>query len=140
MKLNHITVLNCVATTILFTIVKILLQTHLLTTKCLYYTTSCDHFCRMSQPLLIGELLKYFDPAASENADLKHAYLCASCLVLSMLISIFLSTLTYNAILRCAMNVRVACSSIIFRKVLYLQANYHIKYHVRTLYGPCNFC
>lgn len=71
----------------------------------------------MSQPLFIGALLKYFDPAASKEADLKYAYLCASGLVLCMLISTLIAHLTYNAILHCGMKVRVACSSIIFRKV-----------------------
>lgn len=80
-------------------------------------TYFCNQFCRMSQPLLIGGLLKYFDPVASKRSDLRHACICASGLVFSMLISIVLTRSTYNEILLSGMKVRVACSSILYKKV-----------------------
>lgn len=71
----------------------------------------------MSQPLFIGGLLKYFDPVASRRSDTTHAYTCASGLVCSMLISIVLTHSTYNETILSGMKVRVACSSILYRKV-----------------------
>lgn len=76
------------------------------------------YFRRMSQPLLIGELLEYFKTGGSEDIDLIHACTCASGLVLSMLITTCLRPLYNLEYLQCGMMMRVASRSTIYRKVL----------------------
>lgn len=83
--------------------------------------------CRMSQPMLIGGLLTYFNHDESDSTDLRYAYIYASGLILSMLVNIILYHYSQMEITHCAMKVRVACCSIIFKKV-YL--NYYNKYKI----------
>lgn len=72
---------------------------------------------RMSQPLFIGGILAYFNPVGSDKADLGYAYMCAFGLVFSMFTSMVLQNVTLIEILHCGMKMRIACCSMIFRKV-----------------------
>ncbi|XP_060872288.1 probable multidrug resistance-associated protein lethal(2)03659 isoform X2 [Metopolophium dirhodum] len=74
----------------------------------------------MSQPLLIGELLAYFNPDDSTNADLEYACLCASGLVFILFISTILYVLMVQECLNEAMKTKIACCSLIYRKTLCL--------------------
>lgn len=76
----------------------------------------------MTQPLFIGGLLAYFDPNSSRHTDLKHAYIYAFGLTLSMFTELILYHSTQFEILHCGMKMRVACCSVIFYKVGKLNA------------------
>lgn len=83
-----------------------------------FYTYQVYVFIRrMSKPLFIGGLLTHFNPDASDKTELWYAFMCASGLVFSMFATIILVHSTVMAILHFGMKIRVACSSIIFRKV-----------------------
>ncbi|XP_060872041.1 ATP-binding cassette subfamily C member 4-like isoform X2 [Metopolophium dirhodum] len=75
---------------------------------------------RISQPILIGELLEYFNPDYSKNSDIRYAYICASSLVISLFITTNIHYLLDQEVFNEALKVRVACSSLIYRKALFL--------------------
>ncbi|XP_050059327.1 ATP-binding cassette sub-family C member 4-like isoform X1 [Aphis gossypii] len=75
---------------------------------------------KLTQPLLIGGILLYFNSDGSNKTNLENALLCAFGLIFSMFISIFLYHSAQIEILHCAMKARVACCSIIYRKSLRL--------------------
>ncbi|XP_008187158.1 probable multidrug resistance-associated protein lethal(2)03659 isoform X2 [Acyrthosiphon pisum] len=79
-----------------------------------------DIIFKVSGPLLVGGLLAYFNPDGSNTTDLKNAYMYASGIVLSLLIIMILQHSSIQENLQCAMKMRVACCSIIFRKALCL--------------------
>lgn len=71
----------------------------------------------MAQPLFIGGILMYFNQDSSKKVDLGYAYFCSFGLMLSMLTFMFLLHLAMTGIFHCGMKMRLACSSLIFRKV-----------------------
>lgn len=71
----------------------------------------------MTQPLLIGGLLAYFNPQGSTKGDLNHAFVCAFGLTLSMMTSMIIFHANFLEMFYFGMKLRVACCSIIFRKV-----------------------
>jgi len=73
--------------------------------------------CRTSQPLFIGGILSYFNPDGPNKTNLEYALICAFGFMFSMLTSIILYHSAQIEILHTAMKVRVACCSIIYRKV-----------------------
>ncbi|XP_022172982.1 multidrug resistance-associated protein 4-like isoform X2 [Myzus persicae] len=75
---------------------------------------------KISQPILIGELLEYFNPDKTKNADIIYTYICASGLIFSLFITTNLHYLTDQEVLNEALKARVACCSIIYRKALFL--------------------
>ncbi|XP_026807743.1 multidrug resistance-associated protein 4-like [Rhopalosiphum maidis] len=77
----------------------------------------------MSQPILIGELLAYFNPYHSKDTDIEYAYLCSSGIVFSIFMTIILHYYTYEEIMNETIKVRVACCSLIYRKTLCLSYN-----------------
>lgn len=95
----------------------------------------CVYLCRMSQPLLIGGLLAYFDPDESRHTDLRHAYYYAFGLVLSMFATLVLYHSTQLEIIHCGMKMRVACCSSIFYKV----HNFSTKVNKFFLIWLCEF-
>ncbi|KAF0749577.1 putative multidrug resistance-associated protein lethal(2)03659, partial [Aphis craccivora] len=74
----------------------------------------------ISQPILIGKLLEYFNPDNSENSDIRHAYICAFGLLISLLITTVANFLTQQDLMDEALKARVASSSLIYKKALYL--------------------
>lgn len=77
-------------------------------------------FClyRMSQPLLIGGLLSYFNPNLSNKThSLSRAYTYATLLVLNMVVTLVMYHAIQIEILHYGMKMRIACCSIIFKKV-----------------------
>jgi len=74
----------------------------------------------MAQPILIGELLEYFNSDNSKiSGNIRYAYICASGLVISLFITSNVQCFTDQEILNEALKVRVACSSLIYRKVIF---------------------
>lgn len=69
----------------------------------------------MTQPLLIGGLLEYFNPDTSENKS--YAYMYAFALVLNMLVTLVMYHIIQLEILHCGMKIRIACCSAIYKKV-----------------------
>lgn len=72
----------------------------------------------MTQPLLIGGLLAYFNPKGPTKGELDHAYICALGLTLNMMASMTIFHANFLEMFCFGMKVRVACCSIVFRKVL----------------------
>lgn len=83
---------------------------------------------RGSMPLLVGGLLSYFNPDDSNITDLRYAYMYASAILFSLLTTMILKHSSIAKNLQCAMKMRVACCSIIFRKVINLILWYCDKY------------
>jgi len=75
------------------------------------------NFYRMFQPILIGRLLLYFNTEGQKTTDLEHAYIYATCITISTLVSMILFHMPQVDMIHYGMKMRIACCSIIFRKV-----------------------
>eukprot|EP00102_Acyrthosiphon_pisum_P018651 XP_016655861.1 PREDICTED: probable multidrug resistance-associated protein lethal(2)03659 isoform X2 [Acyrthosiphon pisum] len=75
---------------------------------------------RMTQPLLIGGLLAYFNPGGSKTINTKHAYMYAFGLLLNILAYTVLFHYSQLEMLHIGMKIRVACCSTIYKKALTL--------------------
>ncbi|CAH1736107.1 unnamed protein product [Aphis gossypii] len=74
----------------------------------------------MSQPMLIGELLAYFNHNNSKNIDIKYAYLYSTVLICSMLMSTILLFFINEEMMNEVIKAKAACCSLIYRKTLCL--------------------
>lgn len=72
---------------------------------------------RTIQPLFIGGLLGYFTPDKLNNTNLTHAYMYAFGLVLNMIVTLVLYHAIQIEILQFGMKMRIACCSVIYKKV-----------------------
>jgi len=71
----------------------------------------------MTQPLIIGGLLAYFNPGGSKIIEAKYAYMYATGLLLNMLANIVLFHYSQMEMAHIGMKIRVACCSTIYKKV-----------------------
>lgn len=88
------------------------------------------HKCRMTQPLLIGGLLAYFNPDKSDHTDISTAYFYASALVLNILVTVIMYHTTQFEILHVGMKMRIACCSAIYKKVYTYNKNRRITFKI----------
>ncbi|CAI6363623.1 unnamed protein product [Macrosiphum euphorbiae] len=75
---------------------------------------------KISEPILLGELLEYFNPDNNKYSDIRYAYICASGLLISLFITTVINYSIEQEMLNQVMKTRIACSSIIYRKALFL--------------------
>lgn len=97
---------------------------------------------RILQPIFIGKLLLYFNPINSANTtNSGYAYLCACGLLLSMFISIIITRSAHTEVLHCGMKIRIACCSLIFRKVYngYIYSIVFVTGHFTIMFTFCFF-
>jgi len=82
---------------------------------------SCHLYCdRLSQPLLLGRLVRYFSESNSDGTiTLEEAYFYAAGVVLCSGLSIFAIHPYMMGIIHMGMKIRVACCSLIYRKVIH---------------------
>ncbi|CAH1738209.1 unnamed protein product [Aphis gossypii] len=73
-----------------------------------------DIVIKVSQPLLVGEFLAYFNPDGSTTTDLNHAYIYATGIVFTMIM--ILSHFGVEKNLEYAMKMQVFPCSLIHRK------------------------
>ena len=79
---------------------------------CLY----CD---RVSQPLFLGRLVRYFSGSNLDSSiTIEEAYFHAAGVVLCSALNIFVIHPYMMAIVHMGMKIRVACCSLIYRKVI----------------------
>lgn len=74
-------------------------------------------YYRNCRGLLIGCLLMYFNPIKSNLIDKTHAYVFASGLILSMMATVVIGRYVHMGMEHCGMKMRIACCSVIYKKV-----------------------
>jgi len=81
---------------------------------------SCHLYCdRLSQPLFLGRLVRYFSESNSDNAiTLEEAYIYAAGVILCSGLTVFAIHPYMMGIVHVGMKIRVACCSLIYRKVI----------------------
>jgi len=81
---------------------------------------SCHLFCdRLSQPLLLGRLVRYFSESSSDSTiTLEEAYIYAAGVILCSGLTVFVIHPYMMGIVHMGMKIRVACCSLIYRKVM----------------------
>jgi len=67
--------------------------------------------------MLIGRLVSYFNTKTQNETDLEHAYIYSACLTVNMLFLIVFFHSTQLEMVHYGMKMRIACCSVIFRKV-----------------------
>jgi len=72
---------------------------------------------RVSRPLLVSGFLAYFNPDGSTTTDLNHAYIYATGIVFTLLMTMILQHFGNEKNFECAMKMRVSSCSLIYRKV-----------------------
>ncbi|KAF0702948.1 putative multidrug resistance-associated protein lethal(2)03659, partial [Aphis craccivora] len=75
-----------------------------------------DIVFKVSRPLLVSGFLAYFNPDGSTTTDLNHAYIYATGIVFTLLMTMILQHLGSEKNLECAMKMRVSSCSLIYRK------------------------
>lgn len=74
------------------------------------------HFPRIAQPVFLGKLVEYYTPKHGDVEE-HEAYLYAGAVVLCSALNVFVVHPYMQAILHMGMKFRVACCSLIYRKV-----------------------
>ncbi|XP_063224305.1 ATP-binding cassette sub-family C member 4-like [Bacillus rossius redtenbacheri] len=77
-----------------------------------------DLVLRVAQPLLMGKLIRYFEPGS--NGSLEEAYLNAFGILACSTFSVFMVEISFMALTHMGMKIRIAASSLIYRKALRL--------------------
>jgi len=89
----------------------------------------------MFQPILIGRLLSYFNTEGEKTTNLEQAYMYAACLTISTLVTMVLYHIPQVDMIHYGMKMRIACCSIIFRKVCLIIKNKKICFYTQLLYN-----
>ena len=94
------------------------LSIHRNESKLQIYKISFKHLktFRLPQPILLSKVIQYF--SGVEQMSKNEAYIWASILVLSLTVYTFLMHPCVHAMMHVGMKFRIACSSLIFRKIL----------------------
>jgi ABC transporter transmembrane region. len=81
----------------------------------------CHLYCdRLSQPLFLGGLVRYFSESNSDNSiTVEEAYIYAAGVVLCSGLNVFAVHPYMMGIIHIGMKIRVACCSLIYRKVIH---------------------
>lgn len=74
------------------------------------------YFPRIAQPVFLGKLVEYYSPD-HHNIKQNEAYMYAGAVVLCSALNVFVVHPYMMAILHMGMKFRVACCSLIYRKV-----------------------
>lgn len=72
---------------------------------------------RLAQPVFLGKLVEFYSPDEREKDDFTYAYVYAGLVVLCSALNVFVVHPYMMAILHMGMKFRVACCSLIYRKV-----------------------
>lgn len=73
---------------------------------------------RVAQPIFLGKFILYFNKESKMSKE--EAYIYAGCLILTAVLAMFFVHHTFLACQKIGMRIRVACCSIIYRKILRL--------------------
>jgi hypothetical protein len=96
-----------------------------------------SHLCcdRLSQPLFLGRLVRYFSESNSDSSiTLEEAHIYAAGVVLCSGLNIFVIHPYMMGIVHMGMKIRVACCSLIYRKVIH---SINVWYPFTELYTFC---
>ncbi|GAB1599293.1 hypothetical protein Ahia01_000206500, partial [Argonauta hians] len=77
-----------------------------------------DEFCKVIQPLLLGWLVAYFSPKSEVSTQ--QAYLYGAGVVTCVLLSCISNHIFFFNVHRMGMQIRIACCSLMFKKLLIL--------------------
>lgn len=82
--------------------------------------------CRLAQPVFLGMMVEYYTPGQTSVTQ-EEAYWYAGAVVMCSAINVFIVHPYMMAILHMGMKFRVACCSLIYRKVKRFKLNTHKK-------------